>query len=203
MTLLGQSTFGQIVQSPWITPHAVPSRENPGYAPKYRPPALVPGHCMHAYTITRLDTRSLNLGPYRASSAAFYICNIRIWVLTYRYPCRYTTHWLTDQDLKAWSFQRRSQMNMQELEEYLTNPISLTVLVIWISMQVSLYAFAETYTVEGKKDQSKRQAIVALASNPKTKVERCKYTEGQDTNVGKVVCKTVELGPRGTIRLQK
>lgn len=62
---------------------------------------------------------------------------------------------------------------------------------------------AETFVINGKEKQNKLQAIVALAQNPKTKVERCKFTEGQDSNEGKIVCKTVELGPRGTIRLQK
>lgn len=62
---------------------------------------------------------------------------------------------------------------------------------------------AETYTINGTKDQPKLKAIVALANDPKTKVERCTNKDGQDNNVAVLSCKPVELGPRGTLRLQK
>ena len=64
-------------------------------------------------------------------------------------------------------------------------------------------SFAETYVVNGTKDQTKLKAIMALASDPKAKVERCAYKEAQDKNEGAVICRTVELSPRGTIRLAK
>lgn len=62
---------------------------------------------------------------------------------------------------------------------------------------------AETYTVDGTKGKTKLQAIVALANNPKAKVERCAYKETQDKNEGQVQCRLAELSPRGTIRLAK
>lgn len=62
---------------------------------------------------------------------------------------------------------------------------------------------AETYVIDGSKGKTKLEAIVAMAQNPKAKVERCKFTEKQDSNEGAVVCRAVELSPRGTLRLQK
>lgn len=62
---------------------------------------------------------------------------------------------------------------------------------------------AETYIVNGTKDQPKLKAIVALASDPKAKVERCAYKESQDSNEGKILCRAVEMSPRGTLRLAK
>ncbi len=67
----------------------------------------------------------------------------------------------------------------------------------------SAVSFAETYTIDGAKDQPKLKAIVALANNPKAHVERCTNKDGQDNNVAVMTCKQVELGPRGTLRLAK
>ena len=64
-------------------------------------------------------------------------------------------------------------------------------------------ANAETYVINGTKDATKLQAIVAAAKDPKAKIERCKFTEKTDSNEGAVVCRSVELSPRGTLRLQK
>lgn len=81
------------------------------------------------------------------------------------------------------------------------NRISIITLGFLIASPLNLYA--ETYTVNGTKDQGKLKAIVALAADPKAKVERCQYKEKQDSNEGAVLCRPVELGPRGTIRLLK
>lgn len=76
-----------------------------------------------------------------------------------------------------------------------------TLLIALIALPLS--AVAETYTINGTKDQGKLKAIVALANDPKAKVEKCQYKEKQDSNEGAIVCRPVELGPRGNIRLVK
>jgi hypothetical protein len=78
--------------------------------------------------------------------------------------------------------------------------IKVTIITILL---VSGLANAETYTINGKQGSTKLQALVALAQNKDAKVERCKFTEDQDSNKGSVKCKPVELSPRGTIRIQK
>ena len=76
--------------------------------------------------------------------------------------------------------------------------LSLFLLLVIVS-----HAKAETYNINSTKGATKLQAIVAAAKDPKTKIERCKYTEAQDSNEGKVICRAVELSPRGTLRLAK
>jgi hypothetical protein len=77
----------------------------------------------------------------------------------------------------------------------------LALFALYALIASPLTANAETYVISGTKGKTKRDAIVALAKDPKTDVQRCKYTEAQDSNEGKVICKQVELGPRGSIRL--
>lgn len=79
----------------------------------------------------------------------------------------------------------------------------LAIASLYALLALPLNVNAETYTVNGTKDQGKLKAIVALANDPKAKVERCQYKEAQDSNNGAVICRPVELGPRGTIRLVK
>ena len=75
--------------------------------------------------------------------------------------------------------------------------------IMALIMGYRTFAHAETYTIDGKTGSTKLQAIVAAAGNPKSKIERCKFTEKTDSNDGAVVCRSVELSPRGTLRLQK
>lgn len=77
------------------------------------------------------------------------------------------------------------------------------ILVLGALIASPLNLYAETYIINGTKDQGKLKAIVALANDPKAQVQRCQYKEKQDSNEGAVLCRPVELGPRGTIRLVK
>ena len=75
--------------------------------------------------------------------------------------------------------------------------------LILATLTLATTSYAETYTIDGTKGQTKLKAIVALASNKTAKVERCTNKDGQDDNVAKMSCRLVELGPRGTLRLAK
>lgn len=75
------------------------------------------------------------------------------------------------------------------------------VLAALIALPLNL--MAETYVINGSKDKTKLQALVAKAQDPKASVQRCQYKEKQDSNEGSVICRDVELSPRGTLRLIK
>ena len=79
----------------------------------------------------------------------------------------------------------------------------MLILALLMGIGFAKTVLAETYVINGTKDQTKLAAIVAAAKDPKSKIERCKFTEKTDSNEGAIVCRTVELSPRGTLRLQK
>ena len=88
-------------------------------------------------------------------------------------------------------------------DQFMFHAIVATPVLLLILLVLVTHAHAETYNVDGKTGQTKLSAIVAMANNPKAHIERCKFTEKTDSNEGAVVCRTVELSPRGTLRLQK
>ena len=88
------------------------------------------------------------------------------------------------------------------MKRYLVSVLFAIAMFI-VLFALPLHLYAETYIINGTKDQGKLKAIVALANDPKAQVQRCQYKEKQDSNEGAVLCRPVELGPRGTIRLVK
>ena len=62
---------------------------------------------------------------------------------------------------------------------------------------------AETYTVNGAKSKTRIEALSAAFKDHNAKIERCAYKEVQNKNEGKVICRPVELSPKGTLVLAK
>lgn len=74
--------------------------------------------------------------------------------------------------------------------------------IIAIIMGYRTIARAETYVVDGTKGKTKVEAMQAAYSNPKAKIERCKFKEKKNSNEGAIECRPVEIGSNGTLVLQ-